>query len=916
MPRILRVLVCTTLLTIFGCKAAAHRPAAAAKSETPSVPAATQPASQPSAEVMPIVERFVSDDGTTVVKLENGLAVIVKPMRSSPVVCVKAFVRAGAMYEKEWLGCGLSHLVEHLVAEGAEQDKATTDDQPQPRRGRIQEIGGQSNAYTSTDQTCYFISATAGKTMACIDLVADWMARPTITPQDFAREHGVVQRELEMKADDPQRMMWEAHATALHGSHPAAVPVIGYPAPLAALTQDDVTRYHRRMYVPQNMVFCVVGDVDVDAVLKRVQQDFAGFNPHRQPSFDLPPVPPLTGVVRSTLTHPQVKETSEFLGFRTVSLFDDDMYTLDVLSYILSEGQSSRLVQQIARQQKLVTAVDTSSWTPHWGQGAFMVTFKCAPEKADAAEKAILAELQRVVAKGVTEEELATAKRQKIADFVYPQQSVESVASQLGNDYLSTGDPAFSKNYTRRIQAVTAEGVQQAAKKYFTFDKMAVTRMTPPQTAADQPAATQPAQATARQVTTFTLPNGLQVILAPDPAVGLVAMAFATKGGLMLEDDATNGLGTLMTALSAKGAGQKSADQIARFFDAAGGKIGGICGRNTFLWQATVLDDSFEKALPIFADVIQHPTYPEKELDILRPMILAAIARSDQDRGSAGLKHFRQKFFADSPYGRMEIGTAKVVQETTPEKIAQWHKDHVLATGSVLAIYGKFDAQKARQTIETLFADLPSGQNNLKIPPSRQVQKNGEVYTLKRPQNESAATILIGLPGMKLDNLDDRFALDILDTIISGYQLPSGWLHDELRGKQLVYSVGAWNWPGLAPGAFMVSAECQPEKAPEVVQIINKNLKRASQYTPTLQEMERAINVILTAELLDKQEMSELATSAALDQLYYGKNLRSELEARYRQVTPADVRRVAGKYLSDPFVLVVVTPQPELFKTP
>ena len=148
-----------------------------------------------------------------------------------------------------------------------------------------------------------------------------------------------------------------------------------------------------------------------------------------------------------------------------------------------------------------------------------------------------------------------------------------------------------------------------------------------------------------------------------------------------------------------------------------------------------------------------------------------------------------------------------------------------------------------------------------------------------------------------------------------GYHLPSGWLHTELRGKQLVYVVHAYNWAGLAPGTFMAYAAGQPENAPEIVKIITTNYRRAARHVPTQKKIDQAVNSILTAELLGSQSMSELSLAAALDELYgFGYDFRGKMEAYYRKVTPADVVRVARKYLSGGYVVAVTTPKPELLK--
>ncbi len=840
--------------------------------------------------------------------LPNGVTVLVKPSRTTPVVTVRGYVRAGGLYEGKYLGCGISHLTEHLVAEGAQHlmDGEAAPAATEPNvPDRVRQIGGQANAYTSMDHTCYYISAEASKAGECIDLIADWLARPEITQADFDREHGVVQRELEMGKDEPGRQLWYAHAANLFGDHPAGVPVIGYLQPLSQLTFDDVQDYHARMYVPQNLVFVIVGDVDVQACLQQVRKALGDLPRGRAVDLALPVVAPVVGIRRRNVQMPNLNETLEELSFQTVPLVHEDLYALDVLSDILSASATSRLPERILRQRRLVTSITTSSWTPPWGRGAFSVSFRCAPDKANAAEAAILEELRAVAQAGVSRGELEHAKREKITQWVLSRQSVESQAGTLGSDYLSTGDANFSTDYTRRIQAVTAAQVRDVARRYFTFDRMVITRLTPPGQAAA--AELRETQRPDRPPEVFTLPNGLRVILQPIPSEGgrgLVAMAMVTEGGLLLETDQTNGLGALMMALSVKGAGRFSADQIAKTFHT----ISGECGNNTFFWQATVLDDKFPSALEVFGEVVLHPVFSPNELAILRPAQLAAIERVDQEWSSRLNKVFRRWFFADCPFAMLPVGSREVVASASAERIADHHRRCVKAGGSVLAICGQFDPAAARSAVERIFAAMPAGRVAMRPEPPRHVSPMGEQHVVTVPE-QPVAGVIVAAPGMKVSDVGDRMAMDVLDTILSGYRLPSGWLHDELRGKRLVYMVHAYNWPGLVPGAFVTIAACQPDNASTVVAIIQDQLGKAIHYLPRQQEVDEAVNVVLTAEMLDNQSAASLALSSALDELYgLGYDWRRRMASAYRAITPQEVRDVGAKYLGKGLVTIVTTP--------
>ncbi|NBB94740.1 MAG: hypothetical protein GVY16_03270 [Planctomycetes bacterium] len=865
----------------------------------------------PAGRPVTIVKQLATPSGETVVELSNGMAVIVKPVRTAPVVSVWGCVHTGGLYEQEWLGCGLSHLVEHLAA------KESISGDPHMRkkgytavekRSRTGKIGGQANAMTSLAATDYYISAASSKTDDCIDLICDQLARPDVTDEDFQREHGVVQRELDMLLDNPTRIMSYTHSADVFRTHPAAVPVVGYAEPLRKVTIEDVRAYMERKYVPQNMALVIVGDVDVKAAIDTAVASLQGFQAGREPDHTLPEVPAFTGVRRTVRASEAMRGEHERISFQTIPLIHPDLYSLDVLSYILSEGRASRLVKTLKLDKRLVTSIDTWSWTPNWGKGTFTIDVRCEPGRSDAAEQAVLAELQKVVDEGVTDAELQRAKRQKVADYVRSQQEAGDIAHTLGSDYIHTGDVTFSKRYTDSIQTVTAEQVQTAARTYLDPQRMVITRLVPAE--GHELALVGEAGAAEQRMETFTLPNGLQVILQPSNAVGLVSMALAVKGGVLLEDESTNGLGELMAMLSTRGAGDYTGEQIDAFFNAAGGGIGAMAGDNSFLYRAEVLADDWPKALDIFADVVVHPAFTETELDTVRPLLLDAIRRTDEHWQSQLGKFFRNRFFTNSPWQMLSSGSVEVVAKATVADVKAWHDKAVRAGGATLAIVGQFDPAQAKAAIEQRFSTMHGGSADMPTPSARKVDKL-QYDVLKTPTQQ--AGIMIAVPGVSVANTHDRLALLLIDTIMSGYRLPSGWLHTELRGKKLVYVVHAYVKTGFAPGAFVTYAGTKPDTAQDVVDIILKTYRRAADYLPTQDELDRAINTIVTAEAIGNQRLGDIATGTALDTLYgLGPNWSRELEGKLRELSPQDVHAVATTYLASPPVITVITPRPEL----
>src|SRR5882724_10916024 len=192
--------------------------------------------------------RLVNERDEIVTRLINGMTVIAKRV-PSPVVAVRGYAFTGGVYEGKWLGGGLSHLLEHLVAGGSNGRR--TEEQ---NKELLQAIGNNSNAYTSEDQTAFFINTTPEHMAQAVDLVTGWMFTASITPDEYRREYQVVQRELEMGKGEPDRQLYYMMAMNRYRVSAARVPVIGYQSVIQGLSRDDVFNYYKLAYVPNNMM--------------------------------------------------------------------------------------------------------------------------------------------------------------------------------------------------------------------------------------------------------------------------------------------------------------------------------------------------------------------------------------------------------------------------------------------------------------------------------------------------------------------------------------------------------------------------------------------------------------------------------------------------------------------------------------
>jgi len=228
----------------------------------------------------------------------------------------------------------------------------------------------------------------------------------------------------------------------------------------------------------------------------------------------------------------------------------------------------------------------------------------------------------------------------------------------------------------------------------------------------------------------------------------------------------------------------------------------------------------------------------------------------------------------------------------------------------VLALVGDIDIAPTVAAVEqafTTFAPRPVTFPQVLAEPLPTQERRKVTQTQKQ-----VAAIYIGFPGTTLANLSDRYPLHILDGIVSGFDIPSGWLHNELRGRQLVYVVHAFNWLGLESGYFGIYAATQPDKVHTVVDLILQLMEQASAGQISDEEVERTKEMALVTARLQRQTNDQLASDMALNELYgLGYNFSDYEPESLAKVTKADVQRVAQTYLQYP-TIVITTPEPAL----
>lgn len=414
------------------------------------------------------VTRTLNDDplGGTVRRtvLPSGLRILTEAIPTMRSVSFGVWVGVGSRDESPRLS-GVSHFLEHLLFKGTRRRTALD------ISAQIEAVGGETNACTTKEYTCYFARVLDEDLPLAIDVMCDIIADSTLAEADVETERGVILEEIAMHDDEPDDAVHDLFARTAYGNHPLGRQTSGTVETISAMTRRQVQSFYRRRYAPPSIVVAAAGNLEHTQVVKLVREALAtaGF-----PDDPAPPAEyrPTSGTVRVRRREVAVlaKDTEQahiVLGGPGIARLDDRRFAVGVLNNVLGGGMSSRLFQEIREKRGLAYSV--GSYTAQYSDtGLFAIYAGCAPGKAEEVIELIGAELAEVAAHGVTDAEVARGKGMAKGAFVLGLEDTGSRMTRLGKGELLYGELLSVDELLARVEAVTTDQVRAVARDLLT----------------------------------------------------------------------------------------------------------------------------------------------------------------------------------------------------------------------------------------------------------------------------------------------------------------------------------------------------------------------------------------------------------------------------------------------------------------
>jgi zinc protease len=881
--------------------------------------------------------------------LENGMQVITLEDHSAPIAAVQVWYHVGSKDERPDRR-GFAHMFEHMMFRG------TQNIGPKAHFEYIRKVGGDTNAYTSFDNTTYIQVVPSNQVEMVLWLEAERMGFLKINDGYFDTERKVVAEEYRMGREQPYGEALEKVLAGVFEQHPYRWSPIGDMDELAAANADELQTFWNTYYVPNNAALVVVGDVRHEEVEAMAESYFGWI-----PRYDDPPrvttvEPPQTAPKELKIKEKNGPVPIVALGWRTVPTGHDDELALEMLGQILGGGESSRLYRDLVTDRELAMVAVSGGFALEddglFGAGAVLSPFGDQPDEVLGAIRRHVEDIKK---DGVTEAELLKARNGMLRNAVTSQLTVQSKAQLLGDAAVIKRDLPSVNDRLAEIRDMSRERIQKAAQTYLLPEREIEVRIEPnllgfvaeqlgggskkAKKTDDAPGSEEisgegsgkpglvrpdhlglapkvappvaPKIAIDKAVT--VLDNGLKVVVIENAEVPFVTYTLGLDYGAYADPADKPGVAAVALPMLTRGTEDHDYKALTDELDTFAVSLGGSAGMDASTVFASAVTPQADRALQLLAEVVQRPTFPQKELDQLIKQTRTGLAITERSPDWLADRELRRRMFAGHPYERLADAQMEELGAIDRASLQTWWSTYARPDAAVLYIAGDVDADKAFESAKRYFGGWKATGALPKISmPPVPARTPTKIYLVDRPANQSQ--IRVGHVGITEKDPDWPAVRVMSDVLGGGF---NSRLNDTIRVKKgLTYGAGGGFSSDRFAGRMVVRTFSKNATVAETVSTILDELERIKREAPSAQE-ETDSRSYLIGRFAGQRETPQDVVSD-LWKLEY-QDLPDDYYQRYldavAKVTSKDAARVANEHV-DPkqLVIVVVGPAKKLAK--
>jgi len=786
-------------------------------------------------------EKFVSKK-----VLSNGMTILVREVHNIPKVSLQVFYNVGSKDEKTGEK-GIAHLIEHMVFKGT--DKLSETD----ITAVTHMLSGSCNAFTSSDYTGYLFNMPSQHWKEVLPVFAQCMTNCSFKDDHLNSEMKTVIQELKMRKDRFFNQLFVDMLSVIFPDHPYHYPIIGYKQDLWNVNGDDLRRFYKKHYLPNNATLVIVGDVNTDEVFDLCEKTFGKIEAdkgYKKEKFyfnsDISS--------KSVTLYRDIKQPFVMFSFVIPGVQKKSEHLFDAAELILGKGKSSRLYRKLVDQLQLATSLNADS-SRMFDHSLFFIWFE--PKNINDVEKiksVIFDEINSVIEKGMNKKEVERAIKQSKMAYYSNLENIERQAYDIGYYFLATGDEDYAFEYLDKLDEDFDDEIRNLFTQYFRpavmhqgivlpFDqkeqlqwnklqelsdnqdteilsaRIRETVIEPPEYAKNIKVSL-PKKFDFPKAKKFDLSNGIKVFYCDSKNTPKIDLVLELRAKYFYDPDDKQGLYNFVAAMMTEGTKKYTAEQLADEIESSGMSLNISSGVITM----SMLQDDLAKGFDILAEILSHPRFDKKEIEKVRQQIFTDIKSFWDDPNSISVRFLRENIYKGHPYSKNGLGSKESVEKISRQDLIDFHKTYISPSGARLSIVGDLSGYDMKKVLEDSFAKWQGPMvSEINFPPIRATK--GEIinYYINRDQVYlSFATLSV-----ERKNKDyDKFML--FDQIFGGGALGSMYsklfqLREQTGLFYTIFGSLVAN-SGLQPGMFLVRTIVSLDRLEQAQELISQTI--------------------------------------------------------------------------------------------
>ncbi len=832
--------------------------------------------------------------------LKNGLRVLIKEDKRFPLVSVRLYVHAGAGYEDP-KHAGLSHLLEHMVFRGTQKrpDGALAKE--------IESVGGDFNAYTSTDETVYYTNLPSKEWKRGIDVVADMALNPILDPKVLEEEKKVVYAEMGQRRESPEMRLYENTMEQAFEGTSYSFGVLGTEESLSNVKVEDIEAYMKKYYNPQNMLLVVVGDINKEEVLHEAEKHFAAKQNAENSFFPSSLELPLFDETKIFVEESELSKVLINIAFPSPSSFDTKSRNLDIFGLLIGGLDTSYLRQKYEIDQQLVNSIGAYN-IGYNRAGLFAISVDLEADKLEEFWQEFTKDLAKLSTDNFTQEQLDTAKFLYEVSFQRKKATVSGLASILGNSEFASPGEFSLDNYLDSIQKISAKDIEKSLDAWIKPNNMVISVLAPKalveenklpdflsiveqnwtDTLAHSNKQSKIENEESKAYEEIILAKGSKIILLEDRTMPFVVAELKYTGGDSLLSPKEQGLSSALASILPEATKKLNKKEFSAFLEQKAISLSASTARESFALLVDTPAQFQKEAFEQLSEIIDNSAFNSEDWLRIQKDILTTIKDTDENPNSKLFSEFFPTMFQGNAYAYKRSGTKQSVENFTLKQLTSlWDKQKEQSW--ILTVAGDFDKEIVLSFAGKL-EKINKQTKKLSMPKWQNKKKSSFVIDGKKH-----AYILQTFPTVPYTH-EDSAALTVLKTLLGDM---SGILFREVRDKQnLAYSVAPIFFSSKDVGSLSFYVNTALENREKILPAFEKIIKDLKAKTLSEEEIESA-KLTINSDYIKAKQALGARVSEASENAFLGrpKDFQEEFMKKVQEVSAKDVQEVAKKYL-------------------